>query len=108
MDHVLSVADRYVLTPFVYPASWPEDEPLRQIISLLLVTNLGAQLLYLGFGALSFYFVFDHKLMKHPQFMKVGCLTGRGADRSLQTGERSESVSGSFTQLVNKTASELL
>lgn len=71
MDNVLKIADYYVLTPYVYPASWPEDGALRQIISLCLVTNLGAELLYLGFGALSFYCVFDHKLMKHPQFIKV-------------------------------------
>lgn len=71
MDHVLNIADDYVLTPYVYPASWPEHWALRQIISLWVVTNLGALLIYLGFGALNFYCVFDHKLMKHPQFLKV-------------------------------------
>ncbi|XP_075938202.1 uncharacterized protein LOC142938720 isoform X3 [Anarhichas minor] len=70
MDHVLNIADSYIFTPYVYPASWPEDGALRQIISLWVVTNLGAVLIYLGFGALSFYYVFDHKLMKHPQFIK--------------------------------------
>ncbi|XP_041650838.1 lathosterol oxidase-like isoform X3 [Cheilinus undulatus] len=70
MDHVLNVADSHVFTPYVYPASWPEDWALRQIISLWVVTHLGGQLIYLGFGVLSFYCVFDHKLMKHPQFIK--------------------------------------
>ncbi|KAM4619170.1 lathosterol oxidase-like [Polymixia lowei] len=70
MDHVLDIADYYVLTPYVYPASWPEDGSLRQIISLLVVTNLGAQFLYLGFATLSFYCIFDHKLMKHPLFVE--------------------------------------
>lgn len=77
MDHVLNIADNYIFTPYVYPASWPEDEALRQIISLWVVTTLGAELIYLGCGALSFYYVFDHKLMKHPHFIKVSCLMGR-------------------------------
>lgn len=74
MDHVLSTADSYIFTPYVYPASWPADGALRQILSLWVVTTLGAELIYLGFGALSFYYVFDHKLMKHPHFIKVSWL----------------------------------
>ncbi|XP_017554036.1 lathosterol oxidase [Pygocentrus nattereri] len=70
MDLVLNFADYYLFTPYVYPSSWPEDEPLRQIFGLLVVTNLGAAILYLGLGALSYYFVFDHSLMKHPQFLE--------------------------------------
>ncbi|XP_056138811.1 lathosterol oxidase-like [Lampris incognitus] len=70
MDVVLNMADYYVFTPYMYPATWPEDEELRKIISLLLVTNLGAELIYLVFGALNFYLIFDHKLMKHPQFVE--------------------------------------
>ncbi|XP_038561665.1 lathosterol oxidase-like isoform X1 [Micropterus salmoides] len=70
MDHVLNMSDSYIFTPYVYPASWTEDWAVRQIISLWVVTNLGAELIYLGFGTLSFYYVFDHKLMKHPQFIK--------------------------------------
>ncbi|KAG7274821.1 hypothetical protein CRUP_038794 [Coryphaenoides rupestris] len=56
MDHVLNIADRYVLTPHVYPASWPEDGALRQVLSLLLLTNVGAELLYVGFATFSFYY----------------------------------------------------
>ncbi|KAK5607545.1 Lathosterol oxidase [Crenichthys baileyi] len=70
MDLVLKVADYHVLTPYVYPESWPEGGALRQIISLLVVTNLGAAVLYLGLGALSYYFIFDHNLMKHPHFLE--------------------------------------
>lgn len=71
MDLVLDVADHYVLTPYVYPASWPEDGALRQIVSLLVLTNLGAAVLYLGLGAVSYFFVFDHNLKKHPHFLEV-------------------------------------
>lgn len=71
MDLVLGAADRYVFTPYVYPATWPEDSFFRQTLSLLIVTNLGAYILYFLFATLSYYFIFDHSLMKHPQFLKV-------------------------------------
>lgn len=71
MDLVLNVADHYVLTPYVYPVSWSEGGALRQIISLLVLTNLGAAILYLGLGAVSYYFIFDHNLKKHPHFLEV-------------------------------------
>uniref|UniRef100_A0A3Q4HPQ4 Sterol-C5-desaturase n=1 Tax=Neolamprologus brichardi TaxID=32507 RepID=A0A3Q4HPQ4_NEOBR len=70
MDHVLDIADCYFFTPYIYPVSWPESWAVRQIISLWVVTNLGALLVYLVFGALNFYYVFDHVLMKHPQFIE--------------------------------------
>lgn len=71
MDLVLNVADRYVLTPYVYPEAWAEDGALRQILSLLVLTNLGAAVLYLGLGAFSYFFIFDHNLKKHPHFLEV-------------------------------------
>uniref|UniRef100_A0A8C6SLQ7 Sterol-C5-desaturase n=1 Tax=Neogobius melanostomus TaxID=47308 RepID=A0A8C6SLQ7_9GOBI len=70
MDLVLDVADSYVLTPYVYPSSWPEGGALRQILSLLVLTNLGAAVLYLGLGAISYFCVFDHALKKHPHFLQ--------------------------------------
>uniref|UniRef100_A0A673T2M4 Sterol-C5-desaturase n=1 Tax=Suricata suricatta TaxID=37032 RepID=A0A673T2M4_SURSU len=70
MDLVLSAADYYFFTPYIYPASWPEDNIFRQTVSLLIVTNLGAYILYFFFATLSYYFVYDHSLMKHPQFLK--------------------------------------
>lgn len=71
MDLVLRAADHYVFTPYLYPASWPEDNFFRQTLSLLIVTNLGAYILYFVFATFSYYFIFDHSLMKHPQFLKV-------------------------------------
>jgi len=70
MDLVLNAADYYFFTPYFYPASWSEDDIFRQTISLLIVTNLGAYILYFFFATLSYYFVYDHSLMKHPQFLK--------------------------------------
>lgn len=88
MDHVLNAGDSYILTPYVYPASWLEHEARRQILSLWVVTILGALLIYLGFGAVSFYCVFDHKLMKHPHFIKVCKLEPQTDTQThLKTGE---------------------
>uniref|UniRef100_A0A8D0HSR4 Sterol-C5-desaturase n=2 Tax=Sus scrofa TaxID=9823 RepID=A0A8D0HSR4_PIG len=70
MDLVLNIADYYFFTPYIYPATWPEDDIFRQTISLLIITNLGAYNLYFFFATLSYYFVYDHSLMKHPQFLK--------------------------------------
>uniref|UniRef100_A0A8D0EA65 Sterol-C5-desaturase n=1 Tax=Salvator merianae TaxID=96440 RepID=A0A8D0EA65_SALMN len=70
MDLVLKYTDDLIWTPYVYPAAWPEDEPFRQIISLFIVTNLGALVLYFLFATLSYYFLFDHALKKHPHFLE--------------------------------------
>ncbi|XP_004636588.1 lathosterol oxidase [Octodon degus] len=70
MDYVLNYADYYFFTPYVYPSTWPEDDIFRQTISLLIVTNLGAFVLYFLCATLSYYFVYDHSLMKHPLFLE--------------------------------------
>ena len=71
MDVVLNYADKYVLTPYVYPASWSEDNPFRQIISLFLVTNIGGYVLYFISATLSYIFIFDKRLLKHPLILQV-------------------------------------
>lgn len=71
MDIVLGYADEYVLTPYVYPSNWTEDEPLRQILSLLLVTNIGGYILYFMTATINYFLIFDSRLMKHPLFIKV-------------------------------------
>ena len=71
MDLVLSVADQYVFTPYLYPESWKETDPLRQIASLLIITNVGGYLMYFIVATLSYVFIFDHRLLKHPQILEV-------------------------------------
>ena len=71
MDIVLGYADEYVLTPYVYPSSWTEDDPIRQILSLLLVTNIGGYILYFMTATINYFLIFDSRLMKHPLFIKV-------------------------------------
>lgn len=52
------------------PASrWSRDNVYRQIISILVITQLGATSLYLIFSALSYYFIFDRRLEYHPRFL---------------------------------------
>ncbi|XP_071175480.1 lathosterol oxidase-like [Mytilus edulis] len=70
MDVVLSYADEYVLTPYVYSTSWPEDNPLRQILSLFLLTNIGGYVLYFIAATLSYWFLFDKRLLRHPLILK--------------------------------------
>ena len=71
MDVVLGLTDHYFFTPFVYPESIPEDNMLRQFISLNIVTMLGGSLLYLITASLSYAFVFDKNLLQHPQILEV-------------------------------------
>ncbi|KAG6002883.1 hypothetical protein E4U21_002705 [Claviceps maximensis] len=49
---------------------WPRENVYRQIVSILIITQLGATLLYFLFSALSYYFIFDRRLEHHPRFLK--------------------------------------
>lgn len=51
-------------------SAWPRDSILRQCISILVITQIGATALYWVFSALSYYFVFDRRLEHHPRFLK--------------------------------------
>ena len=69
MDLVLNAADEYVLTPYVYPSTWPEDDLLRQGLSLYAITILGGYFLYLSMACFSYVFIYDKNLMRHPQYL---------------------------------------
>ncbi len=51
MDWVLNGIDSVLLTPYVYPASIPEDNIFRQALSLYVIVNIGGALVYLIPGA---------------------------------------------------------
>lgn len=72
MDIVLNLADHYFFTPYVYGPDWPENEPIRQLLSLLAIANIGAYLLYFIVATFSYYAIFDKRLLKHPQILPVG------------------------------------
>jgi len=71
MDVVLQFCDDYVFTPFIYPASWPVDNAWRQLLSLNLIADIGGILLYLIIGSISYFFVFDRRLLRHPLILEV-------------------------------------
>lgn len=48
---------------------WSGDSIYRQIISILVLTQLGATFLYFFFNTLSYYLIFDRRLEYHPRFL---------------------------------------
>ena len=51
-------------------SAWPRDYVPRQLLSLAVITMIGIHILYFAFAGLSYYFVFNHEMMKHPRFLK--------------------------------------
>ena len=70
MDIVLDFTDKHFFTPFVYPASWPEDYWPRQFLTLYLIVLIGGVLLYLSVATFSYLFIYDKRLMRHPHFLE--------------------------------------
>ncbi|KAK0450436.1 fatty acid hydroxylase [Desarmillaria tabescens] len=57
--------------PLTFPpaSSWPRDYIPRQIISLSVLTLIGIFALYFIFAWLSYRFIFNHDMMRHPKFL---------------------------------------
>ena len=88
MDLVLSICDDYVFDKFwakliplsafspspdshsVELSAWPRDYIPRQLISLCIITLIGIHVLYFLFAWISYKFIFNHEMMKHPRFLK--------------------------------------
>jgi Delta7-sterol 5-desaturase len=51
-------------------SAWPRDYVPRQLASLTVITLIGIHILYFLFAWLSYAFIFDHDMMKHPRFLK--------------------------------------
>lgn len=51
-------------------SAWPRDYIPRQTISLVTLTLIGIHILYFVFASLSYFFIFNHEMMKHPRFLK--------------------------------------
>ncbi len=69
MDLVLDVADEYFFTPYVYPASLPPTNMIRQFISFFAFICTGGALLYLIPGLIAYIFLFDKRLRQHKRFI---------------------------------------
>ncbi|KAG6824770.1 hypothetical protein H0H92_005869 [Tricholoma furcatifolium] len=51
-------------------SAWPRDYIPRQLISLCTMTLIGIHILYFLFAWLSYTFIFNHDMMRHPRFLK--------------------------------------
>jgi lathosterol oxidase len=69
MDLVLSVVDQHILTPYIYPESWAEDNLLRQLLTLYVLTAVGGWLLYFITASVGYIFLFDKRYKLHPNFL---------------------------------------
>ena len=66
--------DELLLSPAVsdvpLTSAWPRDYFPRQFISLTAITLLGIHVLYFLIAGLSYKYIFNHEMMKHPRFLK--------------------------------------
>ena len=51
-------------------SAWPRDYVVRQILSVSALTIIGIHIVYFLFAGLSYYYIFNHEMMKHPKFLK--------------------------------------
>ncbi|KAJ7228513.1 fatty acid hydroxylase [Mycena pura] len=59
-----------VLSQPLQTSAWPRDYIPRQILSLFVFTLIGIHVLYFVIAGLSYRFVFNHEMRKHPRFIK--------------------------------------
>lgn len=50
-------------------SAWPRDFIGRQILSLIVVITIGTHIVYFLFAGLSYQFIFNHDMMRHPRFL---------------------------------------
>lgn len=67
MDDILQTFDTYLLTPYIYPDKLVETDPVRQAISVFLLTTVGGYILYLLGAGLIYYFFFDKRYLQHKK-----------------------------------------
>ncbi|RDW89329.1 putative c-5 sterol desaturase protein [Coleophoma cylindrospora] len=53
-----------------YMSAWTRDNPIRQFVSLFLITWIAGALIYFIVSTLSYIFIFDKATFKHPKFLK--------------------------------------
>jgi len=51
-------------------SAWPRDYIPRQILSISVLSMIGIHILYFLFAGLSYQFIFNHEMMRHPRFLK--------------------------------------
>ena len=64
-------ASLYTNAPSIQQISaWPRDYIPRQILSISVLTLIGIHVLYFLFAGLSYQYIFNHEMMRHPRFLK--------------------------------------
>lgn len=66
MDLVLDMLDQNFFTPYVYPATWPENDCYRQFISLFVITSIGGVIMYFSFATFSFFLCVRSRAYETP------------------------------------------
>ena len=56
--------------PMSQLSAWPREYLPRQILSLSAITLIGIHIIYFLFAGLSYKFIFNHDMMRHPRFLK--------------------------------------
>lgn len=51
-------------------SAWPREYIPRQLASLCVITLIGIHTLYFLFAGVSYAFIFNHEMMRHPRFLK--------------------------------------
>lgn len=69
-DYTYSALSNSTSPPVEAVSAWPRDSILRQCVSILTITQVGACALYFICAALSYYLIFDRRLEYHPRFLK--------------------------------------
>ena len=73
LPHPPLPADSFIqpaLSTLSSTSAWPRDYLIRQTISLTLIVLAGIHVIYFLFAYLSYKFIFNHEMMKHPRFLK--------------------------------------
>lgn len=72
MDIVLDFCDDYAFDKmYNYIGDIPRQLMWRQFTSLMIIMNVGGFLVYMVPASLSYYFLFDKRLLTHPLILKV-------------------------------------
>ncbi|TPX30871.1 hypothetical protein SmJEL517_g05676 [Synchytrium microbalum] len=76
MEFVVNALDDWILDTFyaalpqpIAPFVASRDAPARQVFTLWLVGMLGGVFLYFPFAGMSYLWIFDHNLKKHPKYL---------------------------------------
>ncbi|KIK10176.1 hypothetical protein K443DRAFT_670803 [Laccaria amethystina LaAM-08-1] len=61
-----------ITSPYTLPqiSAWPREYIPRQLATLTFITLIGIHVLYFLFAWVSYQFIFNHDMMRHPRFLK--------------------------------------